>query len=46
MIPWERDVYIGMINAWVKEENDRTNMQKIEREQRMHQLIGKSKKKR
>jgi hypothetical protein len=23
MLPWEREIYIGMLMDWIKEENDR-----------------------
>jgi len=23
MLPWEREIYIGMLMEWIKEENDR-----------------------
>ena len=29
MLPWEREVYIGLLSEWVKEENER-----IEKENR------------
>ena len=28
MLPWERDMYIGMVNNWVKDEEDRMKKQK------------------
>ena len=27
MIPWERDVYVGMVKDWVKQENKRIEEQ-------------------
>ena len=27
MIPWEREVYVGMLVEWIKEENDRIKKQ-------------------
>ena len=32
MLPWEREVYIGLLSEWVKEENDR-----IEKENQKNQ---------
>ena len=23
MMPWEREIYLGLLNQWVKEENER-----------------------
>ena len=23
MLPWERDIYVGLLLEWIKEENDR-----------------------
>tara|TARA_B100000579_G_scaffold395096_1_gene372887 strand:+ start:2543 stop:2683 length:141 start_codon:yes stop_codon:yes gene_type:complete len=23
MMPWEREIYVGLLSEWVKEENDR-----------------------
>jgi len=44
MIPWERDMYIGMVNSWVKEENEKLNKIKTEREQKFNQAISKVRK--
>lgn len=46
MIPWERDMYISMVNSWVKEETEKVNKVNAEREQRLNQAISKVKKKR
>jgi hypothetical protein len=46
MIPWERDMYIGMVNSWVKDENEKLNKIKAEREQRLNQIASKAKKRR
>jgi len=27
MMPWERDIYLDMLNNWVQEENDRNKEQ-------------------
>ena len=32
MLPWEREVYIGLLSEWVKEENER-----IEKENQKNQ---------
>lgn len=39
MLPWERDMYITMVNNWVKEETDRLNKTKIESEEAMKKLF-------
>ena len=31
MMPWEREIYIGLLSQWIKEENDR-----IEKENAKH----------
>lgn len=46
MIPWERDMYIGMVNTWVKEETTRLSKQTAERDQKMQQAISKVRKRR
>jgi hypothetical protein len=46
MIPWERDMYIGMVNSWVKEETDKLNKIKAEKELKLQQAISKVKKRR
>ena len=28
MIPWERDIYVGLLNTYIKEENERLREQK------------------
>tara|TARA_B100002019_G_C21164691_1_gene545190 strand:+ start:727 stop:858 length:132 start_codon:yes stop_codon:yes gene_type:complete len=28
MIPWERDIYVGLLNTYIKEENERIREQK------------------
>jgi hypothetical protein len=43
MIPWERDMYISMVNNWVKEETERLSKTKLESEESMRKLL-KSKK--
>jgi hypothetical protein len=44
MIPWERDMYISMVNNWVKEETERLSKSKLESEETMKKIL-KSKKK-
>jgi len=39
MLPWERDMYITMVNNWVKEETDRLNKTKTESEETMKKLF-------
>lgn len=39
MLPWERDMYIAMVNSWVKEETDRINKTKIESQEAMKKLF-------
>ena len=39
MLPWERDMYVSMVNNWVKEETDRLNKVKVESEQAMKKLF-------
>ena len=43
-MPWERDMYITMVNNWVKEETDRLNKTKIESEEAMKRLFKTKKK--
>lgn len=46
MIPWERDMYISMVNSWVKEETEKMNQQKVEKEAKLQNLFSKVKRKR
>jgi hypothetical protein len=39
MLPWERDMYISMVNNWVKEETDRINKTKVESQETMKKLL-------
>ena len=39
MIPWERDMYIGMVNSWAKEEADKLKQQSVESQQEMQKMI-------
>jgi len=43
MIPWERDMYIGMVNTWAKEEAEKTKQQADQQKQDLRSLIRKSK---
>lgn len=43
MIPWERDMYIGMVNNWVKEETEKLKQKQIEAQQDLNRLLKKSK---
>lgn len=48
MIPWERDMYISMVNTWVKEETERMKQKNVEAQQDMQRMFKslKGKKKR
>lgn len=39
MLPWERDMYIAMVNNWVKEETDRINKTKVESQETMKKIL-------
>jgi hypothetical protein len=39
MLPWERDTYIGMVNNWVKDEEERIKQQKEKATQDLRTLI-------
>jgi hypothetical protein len=43
MVPWERDLYVGMLNNWVKEETEKVKKMKSEQEARINSLIAKKK---
>ena len=30
MMPWEREIYIGLLSEWVKEENERVEKEKAQ----------------
>ena len=38
MIPWEKHIYIDMLNQWVKEQEDLAKQQENERKSAMSQL--------
>lgn len=44
MIPWERDMYIGMVNTWAKEEAERLKQQTEQQKNDLQSLFKKSKK--
>jgi hypothetical protein len=44
MIPWERDMYIGMVNSWAKEESERIKQQADQQKQDLRSIFKKSKK--
>ena len=46
MIPWERDVYISLLNLWVKEETDRIKGQNDQHQQQQRQMMSQLKKRR
>ena len=29
MMPWERDIYVGLLMEWIKEENERIDKEKM-----------------
>ena len=31
MMPWEREIYVGLLSEWVKEENERVEKEKAKR---------------
>ena len=33
MMPWEREIYIGLLAQWVKEENERIEKENAKRKQ-------------
>jgi len=39
MLPWERDMYIAMVNNWVKEETERLNKTKTESQEAMKKMF-------
>lgn len=43
MIPWERDLYIGLVNSWAKEETERLKQQKELTEQNMRRAMSRKK---
>lgn len=43
MIPWERDMYVGMVNTWVKEESEKLKQQTDQQKQDLRNIFKKSK---
>jgi hypothetical protein len=43
MIPWERDMYVGMVNTWVKEETEKLKQKQTEAQQDLSRLLKKNK---
>ena len=39
MMPWERDMYVGMVNNWVKDEENRIKQQKDKATQDLRNLM-------
>ena len=33
MMPWEREIYMGLLSQWIKEENDRIEKENAKRKQ-------------
>lgn len=46
MIPWERDMYISMVNTWVKEETEKLKQKQQEAQQDLTRLLKSSKRRR
>ena len=44
MIPFERDLYITMVNLWVKEQEDKMNNMKMQQEQNHQRTLNAIKK--
>lgn len=40
MIPWERDMYIGMVNSWAKEETEKLKQKNVEAQQDMQRMVN------
>jgi len=43
MIPWERDMYVGMVNTWVKEETEKLKQKQMEAQQDLSRMLKKNK---
>jgi hypothetical protein len=46
MMPWERDLYINMLNVWVKEEEDKIRNHQMTQDQNYRNMLSKIKKRR
>lgn len=44
MIPWERDLYIGLVNTWVKDEEEKLKRKKEVSEQNLRRMFSKGNK--
>ena len=44
MVPFERDLYISMLNTWVKDEEERINAMKMQQEQNHQKTLNAIKK--
>ena len=40
MIPWERDLYIGMVNLWVKDEEEKIKKRLAQQEQATQRTLS------
>lgn len=45
MVPWERDMYVGMVNTWVKEETEKLKQKNLEAQQDLSRILRKTKRK-
>ena len=45
MLPWERDMYITMVNNWVKEETERVKQNKMESQEAFKKILKPTKRK-
>jgi hypothetical protein len=45
MIPYERDMYIGMVNNWVKEETEKLKQKNLEKQQQISKIARAAKRK-
>lgn len=43
MLPWERDMYIGMVNTWAKEETEKMKQQTEQQKTELQNLFKKNK---
>ena len=46
MMPWERDLYINMLNVWVKEDEDKIRNHQMTQDQNYRNMLSKIKKRR
>lgn len=45
MIPWERDMYISMVNTWVREETEKLKQKNVESQQDLKRMFKSIKRK-